>query len=159
MESNQGTVLKPSDIVHQGGCYCKRVRYQVTGSPLLSAYCHCTLCQRFNAAAFILTIHFPEPNFKWTHSDEDALDSYNVASKPWKKRWRCKSCGCAIASYNSNANKWSVWGGQLDRDENGRIIGWDSIKPTAHIFYETRMVDIKDDLGKWAGYEGKSERL
>jgi len=74
-------------------------------------------------------------------------------------RWRCKKCGCTIASYNRKLDKWRVWGAQFERDGEGRIIGWDTIKPTAHIFYETRMVDVQDDLGKWVGYEGKSEKL
>jgi len=47
----------------------------------------------------------------------------------------------------------------LERDEKGRIKDWNTIKPTAHIFYETRMVDVQDDLGKWSGYEDISERL
>jgi len=64
-----------------------------------------------------------------------------------------------VASNNTKANKWSVWGGQLDRDLKDKIIGWDIVKPTAHIFYETRMLDIDDGLPKWTGYENKSERI
>ncbi|CAA7265851.1 unnamed protein product [Cyclocybe aegerita] len=148
-------------VVHSGRCFCKAIRYRVTGLPILSAYCHCTLCQTFNAAAFICTIHFPASAFAWTHAEphDEALDFFDVPTKPWKRRWRCKQCGVTVASYNSRSNKWSVWGGQLDRDAEGKIIGWDTIKPTAHIFYETRMIDVQDELGKWTGYEGQSERL
>lgn len=35
-------------LVHKGGCFCTSVTYQVEGLPILSAYCHCTLCQRLN---------------------------------------------------------------------------------------------------------------
>ncbi|KAF8963953.1 Mss4-like protein [Flammula alnicola] len=149
------------NIVHKGGCFCGLASYQVKGLPLLSAFCHCSLCQRLNAAAFILTCHFPASRFAWTHAhpDSDTLESYAVASKPWKIRWRCKKCGCTIASYNSKLDQWSVWGVQFERDDKGKIIGWDTIKPTAHIFYDTRMLDVQDDLSKWTGYEGKSERL
>ncbi|KAF9566959.1 hypothetical protein CPC08DRAFT_681732 [Agrocybe pediades] len=152
---------KESEIVHSGGCFCGSARYQVVGKPLLSAYCHCTLCQRLNAAAFILTVHFSASQFSWTHAEphNDVLDSYSVATKPWKVRWRCKACGCTIASHNTKLDKWSIWGAQLDRDEGGRIIGLETVRPTAHIFYDTRMVDIHDELGKWAGYESQSERL
>ncbi|KAH9486441.1 hypothetical protein JR316_0000506 [Psilocybe cubensis] len=149
-----------SSIIN-GGCFCGAARYQVTGRPILSAYCHCTLCQRLNASAFILSVHFSSTNFSWTHDEPhlNSIESYSVSTKPWKIRWRCKNCGCCIASNNLQNNKWSVYGGQFDRDENGKIIGWETIKPTAHIFYETKMIDIQDDLGKWAGYEGVSERL
>ncbi|EFI28718.1 hypothetical protein CC1G_13744 [Coprinopsis cinerea okayama7 len=142
-----------------GGCFCGGARYEVRGKPVLSAYCHCTLCQRFNAAAFIHTIHFPASSFKWTTA-EDNLQTYVVPTKPWKTRFRCKNCGVAVAGHNGRRDKRSIWGGQLDREtEGGRIKNWDIVKPSAHIFYETRMLDVNDGLSKWAGYEGDSERL
>jgi hypothetical protein len=107
---------------------------------------------------FVLTIHFPDSAFTWTHTvpHKEALDSFVPPQKPWKTRWRCKRCGCCVASHNSKANKWSVWGTQLERDEEGKIIGWDGVKPTAHMFYGTRILDINDGLLKWDGYEGQS---
>ncbi|KJA28586.1 hypothetical protein HYPSUDRAFT_34028 [Hypholoma sublateritium FD-334 SS-4] len=161
-ESDRFSPSVDVDVVHRGGCFCGSVSYEVKGLPSLSAYCHCSLCQRLNAAAFIVTCHFPAPQFTWTqntqHIDE-LIESYAVASKPWKIRWRCKKCGCTVASNNIKAKTWSVWGAQLERNDKGRIIGWDTIKPTAHIFYDTRLADVADDLSKWNGYEGKSERL
>ena len=112
------------------------------------------------------TIHFPESAFAWTHaadspdlSPESKLDSYAVEDKPWKRRWRCRSCGACIASANSKTASRSVWGAQLARDVDGRIIGWDTVKPTAHIFYGTRMMDIEDGIDKWEGYAGNSKLL
>ena len=64
-----------------------------------------------------------------------------------------------MASTNSKTGHSSVWGAHLTRDEAGKILEWESVKPTAHIFYETRMVDVKDDLGKWTAYENSSMRL
>lgn len=52
-----------------------------------------------------------------------------------------------------------MWGAQFERDASGNILSSDTIKPTAHIFYESRMVDVNDELGKWTGYEDQSERL
>ncbi|KAK0233790.1 Mss4-like protein [Armillaria fumosa] len=147
------------DIETNGGCYCGKLRYAVKGLPLLSAYCHCTLCQRFNAAAFISTIHFSSGAFSWTRFEEDKVHTFEVTDKPWKRRYRCANCGGAVASYNAKKDEWSVWGAQLDRDDKGKTMNWEQLKPTAHIFYETRMVDITDDLGKWTGYEGLSTRL
>jgi len=113
------------------------------------------------AAAFILTIHYPADAFKWTHSDkpEEAIETYAVSSKPWKLRSRCKLCGVCVASFNTKEPKWSVWGAQMDRDEDGKIKHWDIVKPTHHIFYGTRMLDIEDGLPKWEGYADVSARL
>ncbi|KAF9535728.1 Mss4-like protein [Crepidotus variabilis] len=151
--------MSSSDISHTGHCFCMAVGYQVTGKPFLSAYCHCTLCQRSHGAAFISSLHFSASRFSWTHAKphDTALDVF-VTSETGK-RYRCKACGSTIAFFNLEANEWSVWGAQLDRDEKGDFIGWDLLKPTAHIFYDTRLVDVKDDLGKWTGYEGESQRI
>ncbi|GAW09682.1 hypothetical protein LENED_011860 [Lentinula edodes] len=88
-----------------------------------------------------------------------AFDVYSVANKPWKKRFRCKGCGACVASYSTTKFKYSVWAGQFERDEEGKIRNWDLIKPTAHMFYATRMLDFNDELPKWEGYEGQSKRI
>ncbi|MBT6273082.1 MAG: hypothetical protein HOI95_03000 [Chromatiales bacterium] len=41
-----------SDTVHEGGCLCGDVRYQVTGDPDIVVVCHCTWCQRRTGTAF-----------------------------------------------------------------------------------------------------------
>jgi len=111
-------------------------------------------------SAFIWTIHFPAAAFAWTHSDPPniVLDTYVTEGKPWKTRYRCKNCGCCVASYNDKTMAWSVWGTQLER-ENEVTKNLDGVEPSAHIFYGTRLVDVNDELGKWEGYENKSIRI
>lgn len=101
-----------------------------------------------------------------SHSDSDQehnylslLDTYSIPNRPHKTRFRCKTCGACVASYNSTKNTFSIWGAHLRRDRDGKIERWNDIKPSAHIFYGTRMVDIRDGLGKWEGYEGSSVKL
>ncbi|KAI0674325.1 Mss4-like protein [Trametes maxima] len=144
-----------------GSCFCGAVSYVVTGSPLLRAFCHCTNCQRLSGCPFVHTIHFPSTAFHWAHPEphEVRLDAYVIPSKPWKTRFRCKQCGACVMSANSKAGKCSVWGAHLARDDSGKIVYWEAVKPTAHIFYGTRMLDVGDDLGKWEGYESESTRL
>ncbi|KAJ7269341.1 Mss4-like protein [Mycena haematopus] len=150
-----------STPIHAGACFCRAVSYTVTGKPTLSAYCHCSRCQIMTGSALIWTIHFPESAFAWTHAEPHsaATDTYITDGKPWKTRFRCQKCGTCVASYNTKTKSWSVWGAQLDRDESGATNDLDSVKPTAHIFYETRLVDVKDELSKWDGYENKSTRM
>ena len=62
-------------------------------------------------------------------------------------------------SVNAKTGSCSVWGPHLARDEAGKIIDWERIKPTAHIFYGTRLLDVDDGLAKWEGYENGSARL
>ncbi|KIK71689.1 hypothetical protein GYMLUDRAFT_33847 [Collybiopsis luxurians FD-317 M1] len=150
-----------AEPVWKGKCYCGALSYTVKGTPLLRAYCHCTLCQRLAASPCVATIHFPSSAFSWTNGEpqETLCDVYSVSGKPWKNRFRCKSCGACVTSYNSAKSKNSIWAGQLERDNEGKIKNWDLIKPTAHQFYETRMLDFYDSLPKWDGYPEQSNRI
>ncbi|KAH7930457.1 hypothetical protein BV22DRAFT_1000717 [Leucogyrophana mollusca] len=145
----------------KGSCFCSSVTYAVYAPPVLSAYCHCTNCQRLNACPCTHTMHFGASDFAWTHSEPHLalLDFYDIPLKPYKRRFRCKQCGVGVASLNSNTHRVSVWGAGLERDGEGKIINWEIARPTAHMFYGTRMLNVNDHLGKWEGYEGKSKRL
>ncbi|KAF8915076.1 Mss4-like protein [Mucidula mucida] len=138
-----------SQATHEGSCFCGQTSWKIVGKPLLSAYCHCTLCQRITSSAFLHTMYFwparsPVPSVK---------------DKPWKGCHRCTKCGAVVTAHNARRGTWSFGSSQLARDENGKIKEWDYVKPTAHIFYGTRMLDINDQLGKWDGYENKSNRI
>jgi len=39
------------DRVYEGGCLCGAVRYQVTGRPIWTAFCHCRSCRRSTGSA------------------------------------------------------------------------------------------------------------
>ncbi|KIJ61511.1 hypothetical protein HYDPIDRAFT_183145 [Hydnomerulius pinastri MD-312] len=119
-----------------GSCFCKTVTFALYAPPVLSAFCHCTNCQR-------LTV----------------LEHYDNPMKRHKRRFRCKTCGVCVASYNMNTFQYSIWGPTLERGTDGKILNWDKIKPTAHQFYGTRVLDVNDELGKWVGYEGKSTKI
>ncbi|KAG9313483.1 hypothetical protein JVU11DRAFT_5808 [Chiua virens] len=117
-----------------GSCFCGTITFSVFGPPVLSAYCH------YQPA-------------------REALDHYENPLKPYKRRFRCKQCGSQVASFNTRTSQFSFWGACLERGPDGEILNWEQVKPTAHIFYGTRMLDVNDGLGKWEGYEGNQPRL
>ena len=53
-----------SEGTRQGGCRCGKVRFEVTGSPMLTMACHCTGCQRMTASAFSLSEAYSPPQFR-----------------------------------------------------------------------------------------------
>ncbi|EGG02603.1 uncharacterized protein MELLADRAFT_109905 [Melampsora larici-populina 98AG31] len=149
---------------------------------ILSAYCHCTNCQRRNGAPFVWTTHWKHEAIKWINSTIvpfDHLESglpntvqvYELTPGQAFKL-HCKKCGSPVGSYSIANKEWCIWGTTLERSKSDStstdltssqhttlIKGWDLIKPTAHIFYDTRILDIRDNLGRWVGYEGDSEQL
>jgi hypothetical protein len=154
---------------------------------LISIYCHCTLCQRMNGnvffffflisqlivlyilpffifqkgAAFVHGLHFPLISFTWTTPNPSTAttQSHPTPSHPWIIH-RCKTCHSYIGATNSKTNVWSLKSAHLKRDPKTNLIrNFERIRPTAHIFYETRMLDVPDGLPKWDGYENLSNRL
>jgi len=104
-------------------------------------------------------LHYADAEFSWAPNvSDETYDRFTLPDKPWKSRLRCKACGVGVASYNIKNDRWSVWAPHLERDEEGKIKQIDVVKPTGHIFYETRLLDINDSLGKWVGYEYLSDR-
>lgn len=69
--SSQASPLPPLPEYTTGHCACKRTRYRVQLTNLqddlrLSAYCHCTSCQRLNGAPFVWTTHWAEEVVQWS---------------------------------------------------------------------------------------------
>ena len=48
---------------HEGGCSCGDVRYHITDEPLFTHACHCKLCQRYTASAFVVHSLIEANNF------------------------------------------------------------------------------------------------
>lgn len=124
-------------------CACGAVRVSMHGA-LSRFYCHCSTCQRVNAAPF------GDPVFLWRHH----LKIENAEMLAWKRyRWTpinlnrgiCRQCGTLIVEHLA-ATPLSVVVGRSWKDQ-------EMLPPAkGHIFYESRNADIEDDLPKRQGY-------
>ncbi|XP_006454965.1 hypothetical protein AGABI2DRAFT_198638 [Agaricus bisporus var. bisporus H97] len=155
------TTPEPSPPVFEGSCFCRSLSWRLEGEPLISIYCHCTICQRMNGAPFNHGLHFPATSFSWTHQNPDAVFStpYLNPESQWST-YRCQTCYTFIGGVNTVLNLWTLKAAHLSRDPETKLVkNADKIKATAHIFYDTRALDIPDGLPKWDGYENQSNRL
>ena len=57
-----------SDKKLEGGCQCGAVRYEVTGDPVMTAICHCSMCRRANAAPVVAWAMFEESQVSFTQT-------------------------------------------------------------------------------------------
>ncbi|KAJ7610786.1 Mss4-like protein [Roridomyces roridus] len=140
----------------KGSCRCGSLSYSLTAKPVVSVYCHCTQCQRATCAVFVSSMHYSPSAFSWTHEAEvtpieEKIDGCVL--------YRCAKCRTCTASQMSDTQNWAIRGAHLERDEDGKIINWEEVKPTSHIFYGNRILDVADTLPKWAGFPNKSTRL
>lgn len=93
-----------------GSCLCRAITYQITATPLYSAYCHCSQCRRFSGSAFAAIAGFRMSDLK-VMTGAELLASYtktadaDVAVAPAEGRSIggvttrlrfCKACGSSM---------------------------------------------------------------
>lgn len=140
----------------QGSCFCGQVTFGAIAPPVLSAYCHCTQCQKLTgehsypryissqlwvylACPLVHTMHFVDTDFRWTTTGdplETALDTYDNPLKPHKRRYRCKTCGVCVG--DNQAHRPPVLWDTSD-GHRGRVGQMGGIRRK---FNETRLIVI-----------------
>ena len=71
----------------EGGCRCGKVRFEVSGDPLLTVACHCTGCQHMTASAFSLSEGYSTDAFRLT-SGEPAVGGIHGPTR----HYHCDYC-------------------------------------------------------------------
>ncbi len=54
------------DSIHAGGCLCGAIRYEVSGHPLQTSFCHCEDCRKASGAPAAAWTFFPPDALRWT---------------------------------------------------------------------------------------------
>ncbi|MBQ4889625.1 GFA family protein [Shewanella sp. MMG014] len=80
------------DFIHQGGCLCGAIRYQITHRPFDADYCHCSQCQKSSGAVFQAWMDFKVEQVEWI-----AGKPVEFASSEHVRRGFCQQCGCTIS--------------------------------------------------------------
>ena len=53
----------------EGGCFCGSIRYRIKEDSYPSANCHCTMCRRTSAAAYVSWIVVPTKDFDYIQGE------------------------------------------------------------------------------------------
>jgi hypothetical protein len=77
--------------IHEGGCLCGAVRFQVAGPTKWTAYCHCASCRRHTGAPVSAYAGFERDQVHFTKG-QPAL----YASTPGVARGFCGVCGSTL---------------------------------------------------------------
>ncbi len=79
-----------------GGCLCGKVRYTLTGDPVLSGLCHCRNCQKYTGSAFEPVIGYPADAV----SIDGELKTYQDTGDSGQPVYRrfCPNCGSGIVA-------------------------------------------------------------
>jgi len=79
---------------HEGGCLCGDIRYQFSGPPQGVYHCHCTVCRRASAGAFVTWVGVDAENACLT---QGAVKIH--ASSEDGRRGFCPTCGAQISFF------------------------------------------------------------
>ncbi len=130
----------------QCACKCGETNFSVSEPPLFRLICHCSICQRFNDAAYADVAVFRARDVE--QPPKDSVSYERLRPPPNVQRGRCRSCGGpAIELFHAPLMP------KLTMVPVGNIAAPEILPdPAVHIFYESRVCDVDDPLPKYSGY-------
>ena len=145
-------------VKYRASCFCKAVRIEVCADPLDAKMCHCTTCRRLHGAPMQWAAIFHKHDVRIAEG-ADCLSFYN-SKHPTKARIlpckvSCRLCGAPIA--DEGRRMWLAFPPLFDFGFPPKVPK--VFLPTCHIFYGSRVMDIRDDLPKWSGHKNTSTRM
>ena len=101
--------------IHSGGCLCGAVRYEVTGRPRTTIFCHCEFCQKRTGSAFSLSVYFDENDVEFL---QGSLRKYRLTSDTGRRVESefCEICGSTVTfTLELRAGLRGIAGGTFDK--------------------------------------------
>lgn len=139
-------------------CHCSAVRYEVRADPIDAKLCHCSDCRMLHGAPVQWTAIFHKEDVRLVAGVEH-LRFYNSAFNRHERLMPCKVacalCGTPIA--DEGRNMWLAFPTLFDFGVPPEVPK--AFRPSCHIFYSMRVMDIVDALPKWCGHKDKSRLL
>lgn len=122
-----------SKAIKTGGCLCGETRFEASGTPSGTGYCHCRMCQRSSGAPVQpYAIYAPEA-VRWSGATPRRYRSSKGA-----ERLFCLRCGSQLGFDDGTGISLNL--GCFDEP--------DTLPPERHIWFESRIAwfEIADDL-------------
>lgn len=136
-------------------CHCGAVRYETCDDPLDSKICHCRVCQKLHGAPMQWAAIFHKHDVRFT-AGLNHLHFFNSELNTHERILPCKvSCGlCHTLVADEGRHMWLAFPSLFEFGCATKLP--ETFKPTCHIFYAKRLIDMNDDLPKWSGHKNKS---
>lgn len=129
-----------------GHCHCDKTTVQIHGKPLLRGFCHCSICQAFNQAAYSDITLFRERDVDYAVDSPVAFRAWR--SPPVLQRGKCTACNQPAIEFLHMPLMPKLAIVPSARIADATLIP----EPALHIFYDKRVADVDDDLPKYTGY-------
>lgn len=141
-------------VKYRAKCYCRAVQYEVCADPVDAKLCHCLACQKLHGAPMQWAAIFHKHDVRIIQG-VDKLKFYNSERHLHERILPCKvSCAeCDTLIADEGRRMWLAFPSLFDFADAEVP---EPFRPTCHIFYAARIMDIHDDLPKWAGHKEQS---
>lgn len=112
-----------------GSCLCGLVKYTSSASPVMTAVCHCTNCQRQTGSSFSLLVAVPKGSLHFTTNRPSIYEDKGSSGLPVFRHF-CSNCGSPIFSDVAATP-------QLDWVKAGTLDDTSWVKPTVSIWCDS----------------------
>jgi hypothetical protein len=145
-------------VKYRASCHCNAVQYEVCADPVDAKICHCLACQKLHGAPMQWAAIFHKRDVRITKG-VDCLKFYNSERNIQARVLPCKvSCAlCSAPIADEGRRMWLAFPSLFDF--GGFAALPETFKPTCHLFYGSRVMDMDDELPKWSGHKNHSVRL
>ena len=134
-----------------GSCNCGAVTYEAAGDVIFNLLCHCKPCSRSRGVSPTHVIGVADDDFKVTLGQDNIKEVQPNTGK--MTHAFCTKCGCHIFQKPSHVNFRGLlpvtFKIENNEDDTGRIKLPESMQPTVHVNYESRLLDYNDTLPKF----------
>ncbi len=143
---------------YAASCRCGAVAYEVRADPLDAKVCHCRDCQKLHGAPMQWAAIFDKRDVRFT-AGVSHLRFYNTTLNRSERSLPCKvSCAlCGTPIADEGRNMWLAFPTLFDFGTPPRVPA--AFRPSCHIFYGARVIDVVDGLPKWSGHKDQSTLL
>ena len=75
-----------------GSCFCGAIEYEITLPTLFAGHCHCSMCRRIHAAAYVTWLGVRKESLKIIKGEEHVNTFHSTKGKNHIYRRSCKIC-------------------------------------------------------------------
>ncbi len=110
------TLPRPTrEGVSSGSCACGRMRFELSGRPLVMRHCHCSRCRHARSAAHATNIAWPLEAIRYV-TGEELLTDFDLPGAQFFGQSFCSVCGGAMPRRSPGRGLAVVPVGALDSD-------------------------------------------
>lgn len=132
-------------------CLCGAVGMKLTGEPAARAHCHCTACRDFHGVSMLSATAWPAERAIVVEGD---VASFAHPARQMSRTF-CRACGETVFGTNRLGMR-VVPNAIVARAAGGALP--DGLRPTMHLFYRHRIVDVRDARPKYLdGWDGPTD--